>query len=108
MNNIFSRLTARVSFAMVIVVALSLAVIVRHWAFVTAPTLKAAEQTKAELLVTPYTQLLETAVDSDDQKYLEDILNQLILLEDPTYKQPIVVDLKVSLLDGRIIEQRDL
>ena len=108
MNNIFSRLTARVSFAMVIVVALSLAVIVRHWAFVTAPTLKAAEQTKAELLVTPYTQLLETAVDSDDQKYLEDILNQLILLEDPTYKQPIVVDLKVSLLDGRIIERRNI
>lgn len=107
MNNIFSRLTARVSFAMVIVVALSLAVIVRHWAFVTAPTLKAAEQTKAELLVTPYTQLLETAVDADDQKHLEDILNQLILLEDPTYKLPIVVGLKLSLLDGRVIERRN-
>jgi signal transduction histidine kinase/DNA-binding response OmpR family regulator len=107
MNNFFSRLTTRVSFAMIFVVALSLAIIVRHWAFVTAPTLKAAEQTKAELLVTPYTQLLETAVDADDQKHLEDILNQLVLLEDPTYKQPIVVGLKLALLDGRIIERRN-
>lgn len=108
MNNIFSRLTTRVSFAMVFVVALSLAIIVRHWAFVTAPTLKAAEQTKAELLVTPYTQLLETAVDADDQKHLEDIINQLTLLEDPTYKQPIVVGLKLTLLDGRIIERHNI
>jgi signal transduction histidine kinase/DNA-binding response OmpR family regulator len=108
MNNIFSRLTTRVSFAMVFVVALSLAIIIRHWAYVTAPTLKAAEQTKAELLVTPYTQLLETAVDADDQKHLEDIINQLTLLEDPTYKLPIVVGLKLTLLDGRIIEHHNI
>ena len=107
MNSIFSRLTTRVSLAMVLVVALSMAAIVRHWAFVTAPTLKAAEQTKAELLVAPYTQLLETAVDSDNQSSLESILNQLTLLEDPTYHQPIVVSLKVVLLDGRIIERRN-
>lgn len=92
---------------MVLVVALSMAAIVRHWAFVTAPTLKAAEQTKAELLVTPYTQLLETAVDADNQDRLEEILNQIILLEDSTYHHPIVVSLKVALLDGRIVERRN-
>lgn len=107
MNNIFSRLTTRVSLAMVLVVALSMAIIVRHWAFVTAPTLKAAEQTKAELLVAPYTQLLETAMDAGNEERLETILNQLILLEDPTYHHPIVVSLKVALLDGRIIERRN-
>ena len=107
MNSIFSRLTTRVSLAMVLVVALSMAAIVRHWAVVTAPTLMAAEQTKAELLVAPYTQLVETAVDSDNQDRLKTILNQLILLEDPIYHQPIVVSLKVSLIDGRTIERRN-
>lgn len=107
MNSIFSRLTTRVSLAMVLVVALSMATIIRHWALVTGPTLKAAEQTKAELLVTPYTQLLETAVDEDNQAHLEEILNQLIVLHDPTYKQPIVVSLKVALLDGRVVERRN-
>lgn len=107
MSSVFSRLTTRVSLAMVLVVALSMAMLVRHWVYVTAPTLKAAEQTKAELLVTPYTQLLETAVDTDNQKQLEAILNQLIVLEDPTYNQPIVVGLKVTLLDGTVIDRRN-
>ncbi len=92
---------------MVIVVLLSMAVIVRHWAFVTAPTLKAAEQTKAELLITPYTQLLESAVDEGDESQLGDILNQLVLLEDVTYNEPIVLSLKISLLDGRVIERHN-
>ena len=107
MSSIFSRLTTRVSLAMVLVVALSMVAIVRHWAFVTAPTLKAAEQSKAELLVAPYTQLLETAVDAGNENRLKSILNQLILLEDPIYHQPIVVSLKVALLDGRVIERRN-
>ena len=107
MTSIFSRLTTRVSLAMILVVTVSMAIMVRHWAYVTAPALKAAEQTKAELLITPYTQLLETAVDGDNQKHLENILNQLILLEDPVYGQPIVVSLKLALLDGRVVERRN-
>jgi len=107
MSNIFSRLTTRVSLAMVMVVVLSMAVVVRHWAFVTAPTLKAAEQTKAELIITPYTQLLEAAVDDGDEIQLGEILTQLVLLEDATYNEPIVLSLKVSLLDGRMIERHN-
>ncbi len=107
MNDVLSKLTTRVSLAMVVVVALSMAAIVRHWAFVTAPTLKVAEQTKVELLIAPYTQLLETAVEKNNQQHLEDILNQLILLRDPVYGFPIVVSLKVDLVDGRVIERRN-
>ncbi|HHI93000.1 MAG TPA: response regulator [Gammaproteobacteria bacterium] len=107
MNDIFSRLTTRVSLAMVVVVVLSMAVIARHWAFVVAPTLKAAEQTKAELLVTPYTQLLEAAVDEGNDIQLGKILEQLVLLEDSTYHEPIVLSLKISLLDGQVIERRN-
>ena len=92
---------------MIVVVLLSMAVIVRHWAFVTAPTLKAAEQTKAELLVSPYAQLLEAAVAKGDEDQLLEILNQLILVEDSAYNEPIILGLTVSLLDGRVIERRN-
>ena len=107
MSNVFSKLTTRVSIALILVVVLSMAVLMRHWAFVTTPTLKAAEQTKAELLITPYTELLEGAVSEGDRTRLENILNQLILLEDPTYHQPIIVSLKVALVDGRVIERKN-
>jgi len=107
MNDIFSRLTTRVSLAMIVVVIMSMAVLVRHWAFVTAPTLRAAEQTKAELLITPYTQLLEAAVDDDNEDRIGEIMNQLVLVEDETYNEPIVLSLKVSLLDGRMIERHN-
>ncbi|MCF6256636.1 MAG: response regulator [Gammaproteobacteria bacterium] len=107
MNNIFSRLTTRLSLAIIVVVVLSMAVIVHHWAFVTAPALKAAEQTKAELLIIPYTQLLEAAVDDDDDVQLREILNQLVSLEDSTWHEPVVLSLKISLLDGRVIERRN-
>ena len=107
MNDFFSRLTTRVSLAMIVVVTLSMAVIIRHWAYVTTPTLKAAEQTKAELLIAPYTQLLEAAVDDGSEAKLKDIMNQLVLLEDPVYNDPIVLSLKIALLDGRIIERRN-
>ncbi len=107
MNNIFSRLTTRVSLAIIVMVLLGMLVIVCHWAFVIAPALKAAEQTKAELLITPYTQLLEAAVDGDDDVQLGEILNQLVSLEDSTWHEPIVLSLKISLLDGRVIERRN-
>jgi signal transduction histidine kinase/DNA-binding response OmpR family regulator len=92
---------------MIVVVTLSLAVIIRHWVFVTAPAFKAAEQTKAELLITPYTQLLETAVEKGDESQIAAIMNQLILLQDPNYNDPVVLNLKVVLLDGRVIERRN-
>ncbi len=107
MNNIFSRLTTRVSLAIIVVVMLSMAMIVYHWVFVTAPALKAAEQTKAELLIKPYTQLLEAAVDNNDDVQLGEILNQLVSLEDPVWLEPVVLSLTISLLDGRVIERRN-
>ncbi len=108
MNNIFSRLTTRVSLSMVAVVVLSMAVVVHHWVFVTAPALKAAEQAKAELLITPYTQLLEAAMNENDEIRLDEILNQLVLLKDSTWHEPVVLSLKVSLQDNRVIERRNV
>jgi len=105
MSSIFSKLTTRISMALVAVVMVSFAVTVFQWHFVIVPKLEAAEQTKAELLIVPYTQLLEAAVDAGNKRQIENILNQLILLEDATYSEPIILRLKVSLADGQVFEK---
>ena len=107
MNNIFPSLVSRISIAMFAVVLLSMSAIIYYWAFVVAPALKANEQSEVELLISPYTQILETAVDEGDRQALENVLNQLSLLEDPASHEPIVVRIAVDLLDGTVIERRN-
>ena len=107
MSKLFGRLTTRVSMALMAVVLLSMAVLVHHWVFVVMPSLKAAEQTKADLLITPYTQLLEHAIDDGDRHSLDNILNQLIVLLDPTYDEPIILGLTVSLVNGQALERHN-
>jgi hypothetical protein len=81
MNNIFPSLVSRISIAMFAVVLLSMSAIIYYWAFVVAPALKANEQSEVELLISPYTQILETAVDDGDRQALENVLNRLSLLD---------------------------
>lgn len=107
MNNGLSSLVARITIAMIAVVLISLAGIIYYWIFVAVPTLETNEQSEAELLITPYTQILETALDNGKQQEVENILNQLSLLEDPINREPIVVGITVSLTDGRVIERRN-
>jgi len=107
MSNIFPSLVARISIAMVAVVLLSMSMIIYYWAFVVAPTLKANEQSEVELLISPYTKILETALDENDRQTLENVLNRLSLLKDHSTNEPIVVKIAVSLIDGTIIERRN-
>lgn len=107
MDSPFSKLTTRVSLAMVVVVVLSMTAMVRHWGFVVMPTLKAEEKTKVELLVVPYARLLEAAVSEENQQNLDDVLDQVISLKGSGHEFPIVVRLKVSLLDGRVFERKN-
>ena len=105
MNNIFTSLVAQITVAMFAVVLLSMSAIVFYWGFVVAPTLKANEQSEVELLISPYAQILESAVDKNDRQVLEDVLNRLSLLEDPSSHEPIVVRIAVNLIDGTVIER---
>lgn len=101
-------LVSRISMAMIAVVLLSASAIVYYWLFVVAPALKANEQSEVELLISPYTQILEMAVDEGDRQIINDVLNQLSLLEDPASNEPIVVRIAVSLVDGTVIERRNI
>ena len=59
------------------------------------------------MLVTPYTELIEAAIDQKDKAKLDELLNRLVLLVDPKIKKPLVLSIKVSLVNGEIIEKKN-
>ena len=76
-----------------------------HWVYVLIPVMKEGEQTKADLLVTPYTRLIEQYVNDNSLDKVEEILSSLALLKDSRINQPLVVSIKVSLITGERIEK---
>jgi len=107
MNSYLSHITNRVTLNVIGVMLLVMVAIVMHWLYVLLPTFKDGEQTKADLLVTPYTELIETAIDQKDKEKLDELLNRLVLLVDPKIKKPMVLSIKVSLVNGELIEKKN-
>ena len=76
------------------------------WFLVVIPFLKSSEQTKAELLISPYAMLLEQAIDNkNDTHAIENILDQLIILKDAISAQPLFLEAKVVQPDGNSISK---
>jgi len=105
MNNIFNRLTNKVTLFLVGIMLFVMAAISVHWIYMLVPVIKSGEQTKADLLVTPYTRLIEQYVNSNDLGQVEEILSSLALLKDSRLNKPLVVKIKVSLITGQVIEK---
>ncbi len=82
-----------------------MAAISAHWIYIMVPVIKSGEQTKADLLVTPYTRLIEQSVNNNNFSQVEEILNHILLLKDSKLDQPMVVNIKVSLVTGEVIEK---
>ena len=105
MNKYFSQITNKVTLFLVGIMVFVMAAISMHWVFIMVPVIKGGEQTKADLLVTPYTRLIEQSVNSNNLGQVEEIVNHLLLLKDSKLNQPMVVKIKVSLVSGAVIEK---
>ncbi|WP_455221614.1 ATP-binding response regulator [Kaarinaea lacus] len=105
MNKFFSQITNKVTVFLVGIMLFVMAAISSHWVFIMVPVIKSGEQTKADLLVTPYTRLIEQSVNNNNLPQVEEILNHLLLLKDSKLNQPMVVSIKVSLVTGEVIER---
>jgi len=105
MNKFFSRITNKVTMFLVGIMLFVMAAISSHWVFIMVPVIKSGEQTKADLLVTPYTRLIEQSVNNNNFGQVEEILNHLLLLKDTKLNQPMVVNVKVTLITGEAIER---
>ncbi|WP_455375351.1 ATP-binding response regulator [Kaarinaea lacus] len=105
MNKIFNRLTNKVTLFLVGIMLFVMIAVSIHWIYMLVPVIKSGEQTKADLLVTPYTRLIEQYVNNNDLDQVEEILSSLALLKDPRINQPLVVNIKVSLITGERIEK---
>ena len=105
MSKFFSRITNKVTIFLVGITLFVMVAISTHWTFIMVPVIKGGEQTKADLLVTPYTRLIEQSINENNLDQVEDILDHLVLLKDSRLNQPMVVRIKVSLVAGETIER---
>jgi len=105
MNKFFGQITNKVTVFLVGIMLFVMAAISSHWVFIMVPVIKSGEQTKADLLVTPYTRLIEQSVNNNNLEQVEEILNHLLLLKDSKLNQPMVVNVKVTLITGEVIER---
>lgn len=105
MTKFFSRITNKVTLFLVGIMLFVMAAISAHWVFMMVPVIKGGEQTKADLLVTPYTKLIEQSINNNDLGQVEEILNHLVLLKDSKLKRPLVVSIKVALVSGEVLER---
>lgn len=105
MNKYFSQITNKVTVFLVGIMVFVMAAISMHWIFIMVPVIKGGEQTKADLLVTPYTRLIEQSVNNSNLAQVQEIVNHILLLKDSKLNQPMVVNIKVSLVSGEVIEK---
>ncbi|WP_455204235.1 ATP-binding response regulator, partial [Kaarinaea lacus] len=105
MNNYFKHLTNKVTVILVVCMVMLIMAIIAHWTLMLVPVLKSGEQTKADLLIAPYTALIEQALDQGDYQLVEQNLDQLALLIDPKLQTPLVVAIRIELVDGKIIQR---
>lgn len=107
MKNRINRLTNRITMILVGMLVLVVTAIIVNWQYVMLPVMKANEQTKADLLVTPYTDLLENAIDKGDIFQLNEIMNRLVLLVDSKHGAPMVASIRIKLVSEQIYEKRN-
>ena len=105
MSRIFGRITNKVTLYLLGIMLFVVVAIASYWILIVVPVIKSGEQTKADLLVTPYTRLIEQSINNKDHQQAEEILNQLMLLRDSKLNLPMVVRVKVSLSDGYSLER---
>ena len=105
MNNYFKHLTNRVTLVLIAAMTLVTIAIVLHWVLMLLPVIKMGEQTKADLLIAPYTEILEQAINSGNKEQIDETLNRLVLLVDPKLQKPMVVKIKVTLVSGEVYEK---
>lgn len=100
-----NRLTNRVTLILAGMLFLVIVFIIVNWVFVMLPVILASEQTKADLLITPYTDLLERAIANGDVLQVNDILNRLLLLVDTKLDKPMVKSIRITLASGQSYEK---
>ncbi len=105
MNKLPQRLSNRIAVIMLGMIALVLSAIVVNWYWVVLPVIESGEQTKADLLVTPYTQLLEQSLDKGDVREVEAILDSLMLLTDQRQSKHLVASVSIELSGGEAIRR---
>lgn len=105
MNKLFRHVTTRVTCAFLVLLVIIMGAVYYYWSYSIIPIILNGEQTKADLLISHYAQMIEDIMDRGEQQQLEVIANQLILLTDAKTGQPLLTKIRIELFNGKVIEE---
>jgi len=108
MSDFFKSVTTRITIAFLLLVLILSGATFYYWSVTIVNMIYSGEQTKADLLISYYTQLIEDALDRKDAQKLDDITSELILLTDEGSEKPLIINLKIELFDGGLIEKKNV
>lgn len=77
------------------------------WQTLFIPFVEKNEQVKADLLLSPYASIFEQLIDDKYYDDLDIIISTLMLLKDEDNQQPLILSLKITLNDDKVIEHKN-
>ncbi len=105
MNNLFRKLVTQVTAAFFVVVVLLTSAIWYYWSASVVPLILGSEQTKADLLASHYTEVLQDVIATGTHEDIDRVLNQMMLLTDGKTAQPMIQSLEVALSGGGTLQK---
>lgn len=100
-----NKLTTKINtlyFSTLLILAISLLIV---WKNVFVPFVYDSEQTKADLLLSPYAPIFEHLLGEGKMEELQALVTNMMLLKDGDSEQPLILELNLILEDGRRITQ---
>jgi PAS domain S-box-containing protein len=99
-KGIFNRLSFLVTGAFVAAIGVLCLAIGFYWFNFIVPSIRASEQTRAEMVLEEVIDEIDSVLEGGDQARLEDAIVKLLLMKDSSSKQNLILGIRVEQIDG--------
>ncbi|MCH7500952.1 MAG: hypothetical protein IH886_13245, partial [Nitrospinae bacterium] len=104
-KSLFNRLTFLATTAFLAAMVTVCLAIAFYWFNFIVPSIRASEQTRAEMVMVQVANDLEPELDKQDRTGLEDKLVRLLLMQDPTTEKNLILGIHLETIDGTVLTQ---
>ncbi|MDH5763035.1 MAG: PAS domain S-box protein [Nitrospinota bacterium] len=99
-KGIFNRLSFLVTGAFVAAIGVLCLAIGFYWFNFIVPSIRASEQTRAEMVLEAVIDEIDSVIEGGDQARLEDAIVKLLLMKDSSSKQNLILGIRVEQING--------
>ena len=102
-KSLFNRLTFLATTAFLAAMVTVCLAIAFYWFNFIVPSIRASEQTRAEMVMVQVANVLEPELDKQNRTGLEDKLVRLLLMQDPTTGENLILGIRLETIDGTVL-----